>query len=55
MSFLRTLRRARRASYRAGSILGDITAIASRKPSKVLKRAANKILGRKLIRRAWWR
>ncbi|MFN2555637.1 MAG: hypothetical protein ABR592_01985 [Nitriliruptorales bacterium] len=55
MSLLRTLRQARRASYRASAILGDVSAIASGKPSRIAKRLVNKVIGRKVVRRLWWR
>lgn len=45
----------RRRLYRAGSWLGWVEAIASGRPSRVAKRAANVVIGRKLARRLWWR
>ncbi len=55
MTLLRTLRKARRASYRTGALLGDLNAIASGNPKRMLKRLVNKLLGRKVVRRLWWR
>ena len=37
------------------SMLGDIQAIASGKPKRIAKRAANKIIGRKFVSRIWRR
>lgn len=55
MSLLRTLRKTRRASYRVGSLLGDLSAVLSGKPGRVARRAVNKLVGRKVVRRMWWR
>lgn len=49
------LSQVRRSLYRGGSILGDISAVTSGNPKRVMKRAANKALGRSVIRKAWFR
>lgn len=43
----------RRKLYRLARLLGDAQAIKSGKPKRVAKRAANKLIGRKLVRRLW--
>jgi hypothetical protein len=43
----------RRAFYRAARFLGDVQAI--RRPHKIPKRVYNKLLGRTVVRRMWWR
>jgi hypothetical protein len=45
----------RRSLYRGGSMLGDISAVASGDPKRVMRRAANKVLGKSVIRKAWFR
>ncbi len=45
----------RRFLYRGASLLGWIEAIVSGKPSRVVKRMFNVLLGRKVVRRLWWR
>ncbi len=52
---LKSIRKTRRGLYRWASILGDVSAIGSGDPKKMGKRLFNKVLGRKLVRRAWWR
>ena len=49
------LNRARRNSYRVGRVLGDVSAVASGNPRRVMKRAANKIVGRTVVRKMWFR
>lgn len=45
----------RRSLYRVARILGDVDAVASGKPKRMGKRLANKVIGRKVVRRLWWR
>lgn len=45
----------RSSLYRAARLLGDGQALASGKPRRIVKRAANKVIGRKLVRRVWFR
>lgn len=45
----------RRAAYRAGYWLGWLEALASGRPSRLFKRMFNVLLGRKVIRRLWWK
>jgi hypothetical protein len=45
----------RRSLYRVARILGDVQAAKSGSPKKVAKRAANKVIGRKVVRRVWFR
>lgn len=45
--------RTRRKLYRWARILGDVEALASGNPKRIAKRAINKGIGRKLIRRLW--
>lgn len=52
---MKLLRRTRRRAYRLASLLGDVEAVASGRPSRILRRAGNKLLGRKLVRRLWMR
>lgn len=47
------LRRNRRRAYKVGRVLGDVDAVLH--PSKAPKRIANKITGRKIVRRMWLR
>ncbi len=49
------LRKVRRASYRAGSWLGWLEALTSGRPSRLIKRVVNVLIGRKVVRRLWWR
>lgn len=51
MGFWKTYRKARRSSYRAGRVMGDIDAIAH--PRKAPRRVANKLIGRKIVRRLY--
>ncbi len=50
-----TLRKVRRFAYRLGALLGDVQAVTSGNPKRLVKRAANKVIGRKIVRRLWWR
>ncbi len=43
----------RRRTYKAARIEGDLEALASGKPDRILRRAKNKMLGRTL--RPFWR
>lgn len=47
------LRKIRSANYRYARELGDVDAILH--PSKAPKRIANKVLGRKVVRRVWFK
>jgi len=49
------IRKLRRSLYRGARLLGDLSALTSGKPSRILKRAANKLIGRKIVSRLWWR
>ncbi len=55
MGLLKGLRKLRRACYKAGRVLGDVTAVMSCNPQKVGKRVANKWLGRHVARRCYFR
>lgn len=39
--------------YRLARLLGDIQAVGSGNPKRVGKRAVNKLIGRKVVRRLW--
>lgn len=45
----------RRTLYRLASLLGDVQAVTSGNPKRVGKRLVNKMIGRKVVRRLWWR
>lgn len=45
----------RRLLYRWAALLGDVEAVASGKPKRMGRRLVNKLVGRKLVRRLWWR
>jgi len=49
------IKKVRREAYRAGRVLGDLDAVASGKPDRIVKRIINKWLGRKLLWRFWRR
>ena len=48
------LHHVRSALYKAARVLGDVGAVAGG-PKKMAKRVVNKLLGRHLVRRLWWR
>ncbi len=50
-----SLRKIRRFAYRLASLLGDVQAVTSGNPKRVGKRLVNKLVGRKVARRLWWR
>ncbi|MDP8927286.1 MAG: hypothetical protein M3O70_01585 [Actinomycetota bacterium] len=52
---LPSIRKTRRGLYRWARILGDISAIGSGDSRRMGKRLFNKVLGRQVVRRAWWR
>lgn len=39
--------------YRAARLMGDVQAVASGSPKRIAKRAANKGIGRTVVRRMW--
>jgi len=39
--------------YKLARVANDISKLASGKPKKILRRAKNKIIGKKLIRKIW--
>ncbi len=41
--------------YRAARLLGDYNALKSGNPKRIAKRGANKVLGRRVVRRMWLR
>ncbi len=45
----------RRSLYRWARLLGDLQAITSGNPKRIGKRVVNKLVGRKVVRRLWWR
>ena len=49
------LRKLRRGLYRGARLLGDVNALASGKPGRIAKRAVNKLIGRKLAQRLFFR
>ena len=49
------LSKVRGGLYRAARLLGDVGAMTSGRPSRIVKRLANKVIGRGLVRRLWWR
>ncbi len=51
---MRSLNEVRKTLYSLARILGDINAILGG-PRKMLRRFGNKVIGRKLIRRLWWK
>jgi len=48
------LRHVRSMLYKAARVLGDVGAVTGG-PKKVAKRVVNKLLGRAVVRRLWWR
>ena len=49
------LNKVRSGLYRAARLLGDVGAVTSGRPSRIAKRLVNKVVGRNLVRRLWWR
>lgn len=49
------LRSTRRSCYALARVLGDLSALLSGSPKRLLKRGANKLLGRHIARRLWRR
>jgi len=49
------LRSTRRSCYRLARVLGDLSALLSGSPRRIVKRATNKLLGRHVARRLWRR
>ena len=47
--------KARGFLYYLARLLGDVQAVSSGSPKKMAKRGFNKIVGRKIISKAWWR
>jgi hypothetical protein len=45
----------RKQSYKLGRTLGDIKAISSGKPEKILKRILNKLIGRFIVSKLWFK
>lgn len=41
--------------YQLARLLGDVNAVASGDPKRIGKRFANKIIGRKVVSRMWFR
>jgi len=39
--------------YRAARLFRDVEVIASGKPGRMLRRAKNKVVGRKIVRKLW--
>ena len=50
-----TIGKLRGSLYRAARLLGDVSAVTSGRPDRIAKRLVNKFIGRKLVRRLWWR
>jgi len=50
-----TLTQFRKAAYKAARAIGDVQAVSSGKPEKMLRRGKNKLLGRLLGRLGIWR
>ncbi len=48
-----SLRRTRRTLYRSASLLGDLTALLTISPFRILRRIFNKWIGRNLARKLW--
>lgn len=55
VSLYRDLRKVRRSMYRGARVLGDVDAVLSGSPKRVVKRYGNKAIGRKVVRRMWLR
>jgi len=41
--------------YAAARLLGDYSALASGSPKRIARRLVNKVIGRTVVRRFWWR
>lgn len=41
--------------YRLARLANDFSAIISGSPRRVARRVVNKIIGRRVVRRLWWR
>ena len=41
--------------YRLARLLGDVNVVARGRPDRIAKRAVNKLSGRGVVRRMWWR
>ena len=52
---LEAIMKARGFLYYLARLMGDVQAISSGSPKKMAKRGFNKIVGRKIISKAWWR
>lgn len=50
-----TINQLRRALYRGARVLGDVQAVKSGSPKRIAKRGANKLIGRKVVRKMWLR
>jgi hypothetical protein len=48
-------RNMRRGSYTLARFLGDVNAVSSGKPSRIVKREANRWIGRNIVSRMWLR
>ena len=55
MSVLSTSKRVRRKSYAVGRTLGNVNALASGDPTRILKRQANRWVWRHVVRHIWLR
>ena len=49
------LSKLRRGLYRGARVLGDVSALASGRPGRIARRAVNKLIGRKVARRLFFR
>lgn len=45
----------RSALYRWARILGDVQAVTSGDPKRIAKRYANKVIGRNVVRKIWFK
>ncbi len=46
---------ARRTAYTFARLLGDVSAVLSGKPSRIVKRVGNKWIGRNIVSKLWLR
>ena len=44
-----------RALYRLARLLNDVEKLASLRPDRIGRRAFNKLWGRSVVRKLWWR